>query len=312
MDHPSQEIRVLVVEDSPLSRKLVEHALAEPHYKIEFAMDGREAMAAFTRKTPDIVTTDWELPDTTGPELCRRFRKLSSLDSYTYLLLLTSNADKKSLSEGLAAGADDYVTKPFDAEELRARVGVGRRLVEMHRELQEKTRLLLIEARTSSLTGLPNARAIEEWAVRQLAGATRHGYPFWVVLAELESHRYVNDLLGRAAGDAMIRSFAEVLKSTIRASDMFGHLGGPQFILVLTHVEKDHLALLLDRLRARLEARPYTLDRSTTPMLATFGAAVSTKSAPLDWPSLMCQADAALVEAKRSAGIYPLAETLKK
>jgi two-component system, cell cycle response regulator len=300
MEISSREICVLVADDSRISRKLLEYALAEDSYKVVFAKDGQEAIKLFTKRPADLVITDWEMADISGPDLCRKIRA-DFPAAYTYLLLLTSNSDKKSLAEGLAAGADDYLTKPFDQDELRARVGVGRRVIEMHREIEANNRRLTLEAQTDSLTGLPNRRAVEEWAVRQVAGAARHGYPVWVVLADLDLLKHVNDSLGHAAGDAMLQSFAEILSKNTRVSDLCGYFGGDQFILVLSHVEKDGIQLFINRLRERIAARPFAINGATIVLTASFGFACSEDCKPIELPVLLRQADAALLAAKSTA-----------
>ncbi|MGB2589474.1 MAG: diguanylate cyclase [Candidatus Acidiferrum sp.] len=298
MERLSNEIRVLAVDDSPISRKLLEYALPDSPYKLAFAKDGREALDLIKRRMPDLVITDWELPDTSGPELCRNIRT-EFASTYTYLLLLTSNTDKKSLSEGLSSGADDYLTKPFDREELCARVAVGRRVIELHREIEAKTKRLAVEARTDPLTGLPNRRAIEEWAVKQLAASARHNFPLWMMLVDLDSYRPVCDQFGHTAGDAMLRAFAEILRKYTRVSDMCGHFGGEQFILILSHVEKDNIHIVTERFRQKLVESKFSLDGVAIPMIASFGIAVSEGRASLDMPALLQKADAALLDAKR-------------
>ena len=142
------------------------------------------------------------------------------------------------MSGALTAGADDYLTKPFHARELLARLGVGRRLVNLHRQLEAKNLLLEELALTDGLTGLPNRRAVEAWAVRQLKGAARHGFPFWVALADLDRFKKVNDTYGHDAGDTVLKKFAEILKANTRSSNMCARFGGEEFLLVLTHVNK--------------------------------------------------------------------------
>jgi len=295
----SQEVQVLIVDDSPVSCKLLEHTMAEAPYKLCFAKEGWEALRLFAERSPDLVIADWELPDISGPELCRRLRSEFAA-AYTYFVLLTSNSDKKSLAEGLAAGADDYLTKPFDADELRARAGVGRRIIEMHREIEAKTKRLALEARTDQLTGLPNRRAVEEWAVKQVAGAARHHYPIWVILADLDSHKAATDLFGHAAGDSMLRAFGEILKKNTRESDMCGHLGGDQFILVISHVESQNIHIVVDRIREKLAATEAAFRGTTAPLVASFGVAGSEGFDRPDLPTLLQKADAALLEAKRA------------
>jgi len=304
MKQPYQEVRVLVVEDSPISRKLLEHALTTSPFNLVFAKNGTDALHLFAQRPYDLVITDWELPDVSGPELCRKLRSELSA-AYTYLVLLTSNSDKKSLAEGLAAGADDYLTKPFDADELRARVGVGRRIIEMHREIEAKTKRLASEARTDPLTGLPNRRAVEEWAVKQVAGAARHHYPIWVLLVDLDSYKPVKDAYGNAAGDAMLRACAEILRKNTRVSDMCGHFGGDQFILVISHVENENIHIVVDRVREKLAACEFSFSGTPAPMVASIGVAGSEGVYPLDLPTLLQKADAALLETKRAIQTPP-------
>ena len=310
MAETSQEIRVLVVDDSPISRKLLEHTLAEAPYTLNFAKDGADALRLFAERPPDLVIADWELPDIPGPELCRIVR--TKFDgAYTYLMLLTSNSDKKSIAEGLAAGADDYLTKPFDAGELRARIGVGRRVIEMHREIEAKTKALSLDARTDPLTGLANRRAVEEWSVKQISGAVRHGYPIWVVLADLDSYKPATDLFGHAAGDAMLQAFGEIIKKNTRVSDMCGHMGGDQFIFVISHVSRENMNLVLNRLRDKIANYDFSFHDVALPLFANFGLAGSEGGERLELRIMLQQADGALLEAKRAAQT-PLSEMTAK
>jgi PleD family two-component response regulator len=148
---------ILVVDDSPVYHKLVANALANESYAPLFAENGEEALSLFSADAPSIVITDWNMPDFSGLELCKRIRAQVNCP-YTYIIVLTSNSEKESVVQGLAAGADDYLTKPFDPGELRARIGVGRRIINLNRQIDAKSKLLEEEARTDKLTGLPNRR----------------------------------------------------------------------------------------------------------------------------------------------------------
>src|SRR5260370_20452609 len=263
-------LRVLAVDDSPLSRKLLEHALQGQPYEVAFAKDGQEALQAISEFRPNIVITDWMLPDFSGPELCRRIRG-ESKTGYTYVILVTSNVEKESIVEGLAAGADDYLTKPFTEKELVQRVGVGRRIIEMHREIEEKNELLEAAARTDFLTGLPNRRAVEEYAAKQLGGAIRHGFPLWVMLADLNKFKMVNDQYGHLAGDEVLKRFAAILKKNTRSSDICGRLGGDEFVLVVTHVPLAHVTNLCERLGATFTIEEVTFEGQNVQIRASVG-----------------------------------------
>jgi two-component system, cell cycle response regulator len=238
-----QEFKILVADDSPIYRKLVEYALSDQPYTVLF---GRQAIDLFAQHQPALVVTDWVMPDITGIELCAHIRGRSQL-TYTYIIMLTGMTEKDQIVSGLAAGADDYLTKPFHAGELLARIGVGRRVVDLHRQIEAKNRQLEELALTDALTGLPNRRAIEVWAPRQLEGATRHGFSFWVVMADLDRFKSVNDTHGHAAGDAVLKKFGELLKTNTRKSNLCARIGGEEFLLLLTHAEKENVALAIGR-----------------------------------------------------------------
>src|SRR2546430_2085855 len=161
---PTYEI--LVVDDSSVYGKLIEQILAGHGYLLSFTCNGGEALQMYNEKAPSIVITDWIMPDFSGLDLCEHIRAKSS--AYTYVILMTSNTEKDGVVKGLEAGADDYLVKPFESNEVLARIGVGRRIIDLHRQLERKGAHLEEVAKTDFLTGLPNRRAIEEWASKQL------------------------------------------------------------------------------------------------------------------------------------------------
>jgi diguanylate cyclase (GGDEF)-like protein len=293
------KLSVLVVDDSPVYRKLIEQTLEDQPYSPIFAKNGREALELYAQHAPAIVITDWMLPDSTGPEICRRIRAESS-EFYAYIILLTSMTEKENIVKGLSSGADDYLTKPFDRGELLARIGVGRRTVNLHREIDAKNKLLEELAHTDSLTGLPNRRAIEGWASRQLRGAARHGYSLWVVHADLDCFKSINDSHGHAAGDQVLKEFAAILKEYTRASDMSGRMGGDEFLTVLTHVGEGYIRPTVERLRERLASKKFSFGGENISMTASFGVCGFQGKVPPEFSKLVLEADKALYCAKRA------------
>jgi two-component system, cell cycle response regulator len=291
---------VLVVDDSPVYRKLVEQVLSQEPYQLLFAQNGEEALKLFQEHGPSIVLTDWMMPDFSGPELCQRIRA-DVTRPYTYLILMTSSTEKGNVVKGLAAGADDYLTKPFDPGEMLARMGVGRRIIELNRELSEKSRRLEEAARTDPLTELPNRRAIEEWAFKQLRGASRHGFPLWVVLGDIDNFKRINDTFGHDAGDIVLKTFAHVLKKNARSSDICGRLGGDEFLLVITHVDAAHVENTVDRFREQFGELSFPLQGQSVKVTASFGVAGCLgREDTQDFTALVRKADQMLYEAKRN------------
>jgi two-component system cell cycle response regulator len=215
--------------------------------------------------------------------------------------MVTSVTTTESVVKGLASGADDYLTKPFHTEELLARVKVGFRLIELHRQLEEKNRLLEHFALTDPLTGLPNRRAIEAWAAHELQGAARHGFSFWVVLIDLDHFKRVNDTYGHDAGDSVLKGFAEILKSHTRSSDISGRIGGEEFLHVVTHAEAAHVAIVVERVRAQLAAQTFSFGGSVVTVTASVGVTgFRAGEPPSTFAQLVSRADRALYRAKQS------------
>src|SRR5450432_700084 len=272
MNRSFQSFTVLAVDDSAISRKLVQQSLLGREYEVLFAKNGREALDLFAEHQPAVVITDWSMPDIGGLELCRRIRG-DFQGFHSHLILLTSNSDKEQVVEGLAAGADDYLTKPFHPGELVARIEVGRRIVELHREIQEKNRLLEEMALTDALTNLPNRRAVDVWASRELSAAGRHDFALWVVMADLDSFKRVNDTYGHDAGDTVLKTFAEILKRHTRQSDICARLGGEEFLLMVTHSDRGGMETAVERIRKQFENTEFTFGNSTLAATASFGIA---------------------------------------
>jgi two-component system chemotaxis response regulator CheY len=287
-----------VADDSAVSRKLVEHALSENRYSWVFAKSGREAIDLFTEHNPTLVIVDWIMPDLTGLEICKHIRSRTQA-SYTYIILLTGKSEKESVVEGLASGADDYLTKPFHPDELIARVGVGLRIMELQREIEVKNAMLQELALTDPLTSLPNRRAIQDWAARQLSGAARYGFSFWVALADLDHFKTVNDTYGHDAGDTVLKAFSQILKTKSRRSDICGRIGGEEFLFVMTHATQEDAKRVIECVRTELEATKFNFNGNNLTVTASFGLVGFAGAQAPEFSQLVAKADLALYSAKR-------------
>ncbi|HKF25137.1 MAG TPA: diguanylate cyclase [Candidatus Acidoferrum sp.] len=292
-------LEVLVVDDSRVSRKIFEQLLPADLYSVSYASNGAEAMLAFSERAPSIVITDWVMPEVSGLELCERIREDKSAP-YTYVIVMTCKNEEDAVVRAMAAGADDFLAKPFNSNEMLARVGVGRRIIELHRKLEDKRAALEEVASTDALTGLPNRRAIEEWANKQLRGAKRHGFPIWVVLADLDSFKEINDTFGHGAGDTVLRTFADTLRRLTRISDMCGRLGGDEFLIVISHVSATNIEVALNRFRELFGSLSFPFAGQSVSVSATFGVAGSESGHIRDFDVLVRKADEMLYQAKRS------------
>jgi two-component system cell cycle response regulator len=296
---PTSILEVLVVDDSPVSRKIFEQLLPADLYSVSYACNGSEAIRIFKEKAPSIVITDWVMPDVSGLDLCRHVRE-DKAASYTYVIVMTSKQEEEAVLKAMEAGADDFLVKPFNSNEMLARVGAGRRIIELHRKLEDKSAELEEVASTDVLTGLPNRRAIEEWADRQLRGARRHGFPIWVVLGDLDQFKEINDAFGHEAGDTVLRTFADTLRRLTRISDMCGRLGGDEFLIVISHVSATNIEVAINLFRELFGSLSFPFAGQSVSVSATFGVAGSESGSIQDFAVLVRKADEMLYEAKRA------------
>lgn len=296
-----QNLQVLVADDSLVYHKLVDDALCYQPYSLLHANTGREALDLFEKYSPQIVVTDWMMPDLTGLELCKQIRN-QSRNRYTYVILLTSMSESDSLVKGLDAGADEFLSKPFDAAELQARLGVGRRIVQLHQQVEDRNRQIKETNRTDPLTGLPNYLAIQEWAMWHLRGGAENGYAVWVVLGAVDSIGQINEKWDREARDIVLKYFAQIIKEKSRPCDMYGRLDAEKFCVIITHLSNASLAIAIERYRISFAQHHFALGGNIVTATASFGAIRFDGTQPPDFASLVCNADKALNSAKQAGG----------
>jgi diguanylate cyclase (GGDEF)-like protein len=292
-------MRVLVADDNLISRRLLEAALRQWGYDVVLADDGNEAWNILrSPNAPRLAILDWMMPGLSGPELCRRVRQAGG-ERYTYILLVTSRAEKQDVIEGLEAGADDYITKPFDQMELKVRLAGGRRIVELQDQLLEAQATLREQATLDALTKVWNRRSILEILEREVDRAAREHSPLSVAMADLDHFKQVNDTYGHLAGDAVLVEAVRRMRSSMRSYDSLGRYGGEEFLLLFPGCEPAAAERLAERMRAEIERRP--LDWQTGPIRFTISFGVTTLRADQRLPSeaLLRVADAALYQAKQ-------------
>jgi diguanylate cyclase (GGDEF)-like protein len=292
------DFKVLVADDSAIYRKLVGHALAEKNWQVLFAQSGSEAMEIYAKHRPALVITDRMMPDFSGLELCESIRQYFK-ETYTYIIIVTGMTEKHEIINGLTAGADDYLTKPFDAGELLARASVGHRVIDLHRQIEAKNQLLEELALTDPLTALPNRRAIEEWSSRQLSGATRYDFSFWIVAIDLDYFKSINDTYGHEAGDAVLKKVADILRKNCRKCEICGRVGGEEFLMSLSHITVENVKMVVNRVRTEIEGTKFNFGGKEVTVTASFGAAGFQGQARPELRQIIADADAALYSAKR-------------
>ena len=236
------------------------------------------------------------MPELDGVEVCRRIRALD-LSSPPYLILLTSRGDKQDIATGLEAGAADYVQKPFDHDELRARLLVGRRFAELNKKLMEAQGELRRQALTDSLTHIHNRRAILMRLTEEMARAPRQNLPLSVGSLDIDHFKLVNDNYGHASGDFVLQNVVERALKALRPYDALGRTGGEEFLIVMPGVGPRDANIVLERIRKIVRATPIELHGEELLVTVSIGGAVWSGE-PMD--DLLNRADEALYDAKRA------------
>jgi two-component system, cell cycle response regulator len=215
-------VKILVADDDAISRELVVRQLRKRDYEVVSAADGRAALEILRGEgAPRLALLDWMMPLMDGPQVCRELRQ-NPLGAYVYLILLTSKTDKQHVVEGLESGADDYLTKPFDLEELMARLRAGTRVLDLEDNLVKARDVLRFKASHDDLTGVWNRGAVLELLQREVWRTEREGSSLAVMLVDLDHFKNVNDTLGHASGDDVLRETARRISQAVRSYDFVG------------------------------------------------------------------------------------------
>jgi diguanylate cyclase (GGDEF)-like protein len=246
-------------------------------------------------ESPHLAILDWEKPGMDGEEVCRRVRA-QAREPYMYLLMLTGRDGRDFKLQGLEAGADDYLVKPFDPAELRARLNIGRRILHLQTELIAAREAMRQQATCDSLTGTLNHATILEMLAHELALSRRDGKPVGVVLADLDHFKKVNDTYGHQAGDAVLRTVASRLAVALRPDDRIGRYGGEEFLLVLPDCDDQATLSICERVRKRIAEEAFVHGGVAIPVTVSLGAAVFAGRG--DLVDVVKAADTALYRAK--------------
>jgi diguanylate cyclase (GGDEF)-like protein len=290
-------MRIIVAEDDPVTSRLLEATLRGWGYEVFSCATGTAAQEALRKDDARLLICDWMLPEISGPQLCRWLRR-AGVDHFVYTIILSARDRREDVIEGLEAGADDYLVKPFDRQELEVRVRAGQRVIDLQKELlatQERLRQL---ADHDGLTGLFNHQAILKELVREFSRHVRVKSPVAVVMADLDRFKRINDTHGHPVGDAVLAEVAERIKRTVRPYDSVGRYGGEEFLVVLPGCDVDGARNSAERIRLAVSDR--SIPTSAGPVTITMSLGVSgTSAAPDASPSeLVHLADAALYRAK--------------
>lgn len=289
---------IIVTEDSATFRAILTRLLRKWGYGVHVARNGGEAWRLMQRPdAPALILLDWVLPDTDGIELCRRLRALNR-EPYAYIIMVTAHAEKRNIVAAMEAGADDYIIKPFDENELQVRIHAGRRIIELNTELIAAREAQRFLATHDVLTRVQNRRAIMEHAREQLASMSVSNAPFSVIMFDIDHFKAINDTYGHQMGDSVLREVAQRLDGVMDGDNAIGRFGGEEFLITLPAMHAETAMMIAEQYRAYIADIPVVVDDEYITVTASFGVATLDESRVDGLDSLIARADAALYRAK--------------
>jgi two-component system, cell cycle response regulator len=292
-------LTILLAEDSAVYQHLITGHLKEWGFDFVCAKDGRVAWDLLTKPdAPRLALLDWVLPGVDGVDLCRRLRRRPESEPYTYTILLTAKSERQEMLEAMDAGADDFLAKPFDPPELKARLLVGKRIVELQQKLVTTNGALHYAASHDYLTKVLNRAAIMAFLQREVARSHREGTPLGVILVDVDHFKKVNDELGHEAGDYVLQEIAKRFSASLREYDGVGRYGGEEFLLVMPGCDLETTVRRANLIREAISSPGIRAPLKLTTVTVSMGAAVAEPT--MNSESLLRHADLALYQAKRN------------
>ncbi len=302
-------MRVLIAEDDTVSRMILRRSVEQFGHECLAAADGIEAWEMYQESPEvDVVISDWMMPGLDGPALCKNIRnQAGSRDGYPFFVFLTALGDKAHLLEGMQAGADGYLSKPLDRDELEARLIAAARVTSLHRQLTEQKKELeklnfelFKQARRDPLTRLGNRLRLREDLETLRARVERYGHRYCAVLCDVDSFKLYNDHYGHLKGDEVLRQVAEAILQSFRTGDTSYRYGGEEFLVILPEQPLESAALAAERLRRAVEelAIPHEASKPGGVVTVSCGLAELSPGEKKTVEEFLKEADEALYQAK--------------
>jgi diguanylate cyclase (GGDEF)-like protein len=302
-------MKILIAEDDVVSRRLLQKTLEGWGYQVFSAENGREAWEIFQSEDLKFIIADWVMPLMDGVTLCRKIRS-SPAHGYVYFILLTGKDKKEDIVSGLDAGADDYVAKPFERDELKVRVRAGERIIKLERELSDKNdKLRLLNVRLEELAGIDplmgigNRRSFHNIIEKVHHRAARYSQGYSIIMCDIDNFKSYNDIYGHLAGDSILKKVAAEIKKTVRASDEVFRYGGEEIVIIaIPEQDMDGTTAAAERMRRNIESLGIE-HRGSESGVVTISCGIAAYGGGCEdarWETVLERADRALYNAKAS------------
>ncbi len=290
---PTTPISVMICENSAVQLRILSQAVRDAGYEVQTAKSATEALDVMKLMPVDIFLTGIEVGEVNGLEACWSLKGNSDTES-TYTIVVTASGEERRLEESLDAGADDFIRKPVNMTELRARLRAASRLVRMQKQFRHL-------AETDSLTGSANRRAFLQYLEMEVTRSERHDAETSIIMVDLDHFKNINDTCGHAAGDTVLREVVKAMQSCLRPRDMLGRLGGEEFAILLNGTDISEASTIAEEVRSSIEQRLIELPSGEKlSVTASFGVSNVCPALGQDTPESVLQAaDDALYYAKQ-------------
>jgi diguanylate cyclase (GGDEF)-like protein len=293
-------VKILVAEDDQITARLLEQTLSAWGYEVVLVGNGADAWEILQRTDgPKLAILDWMMPGLDGIQVCRKIRQQAQ-EPWVYLLMLTSREKEADIVAGLDAGADDFLSKPFRPQELRARLGAGERILHLQDALiaaREEVKLL---ATHDMLTGIWNRRAIMDHLFSELARCDRHRLPLGIIMGDLDRFKEINDNFGHPGGDMVLQEAADRIKTSLRPYDRVGRYGGEEFLIVVPECNVTGVTSVADRILSALRDKPFIVSGREHDITISLGIAACGQASERQIELVLEVADQALYRAKKA------------
>ena len=321
-------LRILAVDDDPISLRLLVRHLEKAGHEVVTATNGKQALAVALQCNPQIVVTDWMMPEMDGIQLCKTLRRFGS-GRNLYILILTGRTEEDRIVEAFEAGVDDYIVKPFKPKLLLARIRGGQRVVRLQERVEQDkrtqreqvaklavmTRKLRAAALTDALTELPNRRYAMKRMEMEWANSSRADSPFSVIMLDIDHFKGVNDTHGHDVGDVVLFKTAVAIKRSLRRGDTCARMGGEEFLVLCPNTDSEGAVNVAERIRAAVEENLIETESVSLSITVSLGVAVRDEGVE-SIDALLKAADEAVYRAKDSGRnrvvVGPSSEDKKK
>ena len=286
-------MKILIADDDPCSLLYLRSALEDWGYEVVTAADGTTANELLQQiDAPKLAILDWMMPGMDGTEICRVLRNPPS-DHYTYVIMLTARSEVEFIVEAMNAGADDFLSKPFNMEELQVRLRAGTRIIDLQQELRQK-------ATFDALTGIYNRGAIIDIFDREVARHQRDKNPLAIIFADIDHFKKINDRYGHLAGDAVLCEVTGRMASALRSYDSIGRYGGEEILLILPACAVQAATEVAERVRNKISASAIETEFGAIASSISIGVTILAPDEEITRKSLLQRADEALYRAKKN------------